>query len=394
MFVLPKFKSKQKGSALIGVMIAAGMIAILGIAVQEIAKANLKTVKISRIRAFISTAELQLRSQLSHPASFDGCTGVVGASSCHIRTNILSKYRMLPVPGTACSTVASGCGLILLRNQGGNPVPIDFAQPYAYGEVNSPREAMDFAFYFRYTGTDAAIKDTPVTASVPFDLLQEAQLDCGRLDPARPLFAGYDSSGRAICRRLPADCPPGQFLNEVNQNTLELTCNTIQSADIQCDLAEFVASFKWDSGNIFSSSCEPRRSPFVAFPATILTPTPTPTVTPTPVPTPTPTPTVTPTPTPTPTPPLPPKCVKNKGQACSKAERYYWESPRFDSLDACELYKGNLGFQAPCPANTPGWVWSGKQCRNDSYPTNKKWLARMLCAEAQMGTVTCKGSCE
>lgn len=390
MFALRKVKSNRKGSALIGVMIAAGMIALLGVAVQEIAKANLKTVKVSRIRAFISTAELQLRSQLSHPASFEGCTGFVGASSCRIRTSILSRYRVLPVPGTACSTVASGCGLILLRNYGGNPMPIDFTQPYAHGDTNSAREAIDFAFYFRYTGTDASIKDTQVTASVPFDLLQEAQLDCGRLDPERPIFAGYDSSGRVICRALPTDCPPGQFLNEINQNTLQLTCNTFQSSDVQCDISQFIATFKWDSGNIFSSSCEPRRSPFVAFPVT--TPPAPPVVpTPTPSPTPSPTPTVAPTPTPTPT---PPKCVKNKGQACSKAERYYWESPRFDSLDACELYKGNLGFQAPCPANSPGWVWSGKQCRNDSYPTNKKWLARMLCAEAQMGTVTCKGSCE
>lgn len=90
-----------------------------------------------------------------------------------------------------------------------------------------------------------------------------------------------------------------------------------------------------------------------------------------------------------------PACVANQGQSCEKSTRYYWESARFDSLDACEMYKGNLGFQAPCPAVTsPGYEWSGKLCRSDSAPTNGKWMARLLCAESSMGTVSCAGACE
>ena len=90
-----------------------------------------------------------------------------------------------------------------------------------------------------------------------------------------------------------------------------------------------------------------------------------------------------------------PACVANQGQACAKSERYYWESAKFDSWDACEAYKGNLGFQSPCPASTsPGYEWSGKLCRADSVPINGKWMARLLCAESSMGTVNCAGACE
>lgn len=89
-----------------------------------------------------------------------------------------------------------------------------------------------------------------------------------------------------------------------------------------------------------------------------------------------------------------PACVANQGQACERSTRYYWESARFDSLDACDMYKGNLGFQAPCPATSAGYEWSGKTCRTDSAPTNGKWMARLLCAESVMGTVSCAGACE
>lgn len=86
-------------------------------------------------------------------------------------------------------------------------------------------------------------------------------------------------------------------------------------------------------------------------------------------------------------------CVANQGQACELDIRYYWESTRFDSLDACEMYKGNLGFQAPCPAASAGYEWSGKTCRSDSAPTNGKWMARLLCSESRMGVVSCNGTC-
>lgn len=87
-------------------------------------------------------------------------------------------------------------------------------------------------------------------------------------------------------------------------------------------------------------------------------------------------------------------CVANQGQSCELETKYYWQSAHFDSLDACEVYKGNLGFMAPCPNPEAGYEWSGKLCRNDSAPTNGKWMARMLCAESRMGTVSCTGQCQ
>lgn len=127
--------------------------------------------------------------------------------------------------------------------------------------------------------------DTPVSVAISYDLLQESQLDCARIDSAKPFFAGFDNNGRAICRPLPNDCLPGEFLNEVDSGTMQTTCNRIQSSDIHCDVTQFVASFSWEKGNVLQSGCVDRRDPFDVFamgPAVTL-PLPTPTPTPTPV---------------------------------------------------------------------------------------------------------------
>lgn len=278
-------KSNNRGSAIIGVMIAAGMVAILGVAVQEITKAHLQSIKVARVRSFIATVELQLRAELSHPASYQSCDALSGASSCRIRSKVLTKFRLLPVPGTACAHASAGCGLVLMRNNAGTAEAIDFANPYAFGTLNSGREAVDYEFFLRYSGSDAAIMDTPVSVAISYDLLQESQLDCARIDSAKPFFAGFDNNGRAICRPLPNDCLPGEFLNEVDSGTMQTTCNRIQSSDIHCDVTQFVASFSWEKGNVLQSSCVDRRDPFDVFamgPAVTL-PLPTPTPTPTPV---------------------------------------------------------------------------------------------------------------
>lgn len=117
-------------------MIAAGMVAILGVAVQEITKAHLQSIKVARVRSFIATVELQLRAELSHPASYQSCDALSGASSCRIRSKVLTKFRLLPVPGTACAHASAGCGLVLMRNNAGTAEAIDFANPYAFGTLN------------------------------------------------------------------------------------------------------------------------------------------------------------------------------------------------------------------------------------------------------------------
>lgn len=87
-------------------------------------------------------------------------------------------------------------------------------------------------------------------------------------------------------------------------------------------------------------------------------------------------------------------CVAQQGQACEVDTQYYWESSRFANLDACEAYKGNAGFQSPCPQPSAGFQWSGKLCRSDSAPTNGQWRARLLCAQSTMGTISCSGQCQ
>ncbi|WP_415061169.1 hypothetical protein [Bdellovibrio sp.] len=260
--------NNSKGSALIGVMIAVGLVSALSLIIPEITENQLQQVKVSRVRAVFTAVELRLRSQLSHPSSFQDCS-TSGVQTCKVKSKVISTYLKIPVPGTACSSAASGCGVELMQYNNTLPATaLSSSSPYSGGAINSTSNSLEYSFILRYTGKDLSIKDTLVRIPVSYDLLQQDLTDCAQINPNTPYFAGYDSTtGKPICRSLKSDCSPGQFLTSVDSGTLNQSCVSISSAPVSCgDDNQFVGDFRWNSNNTFSSTCYPRKNPFGVFP--------------------------------------------------------------------------------------------------------------------------------
>ncbi|NUN06184.1 MAG: hypothetical protein HUU57_10525 [Bdellovibrio sp.] len=78
-----------------------------------------------------------------------------------------------------------------------------------------------------------------------------------------------------------------------------------------------------------------------------------------------------------------PACVANVGQSCATSNTGYYQHIDYADGFTCEVQKGNAGEVAPCANPSAGYVFAFKQC---SGP-------RLDCAQTQLGTVKCNGTC-
>lgn len=255
-------KISKSGSSLIAVLIIIGITAVLATTIPIIVKSSEQQLKIVKTRSTMQKVEIKLRSVLSHPSTFSGCTTVGGVASCNISTAALRGLLTVPVPGTACNLPSSNCGVELLNN---NKLNISSGASVT-GSINPSLHAYEFQFYLRYTiNKDISVKDTLISIPVSYDLMQASQFDCASINPNLPKFEGIDGNGNVICSKLNDDCPAGQYLVSVNQSTLIQTCQPIPVSNINCGTNSLIGAFAWNPSSIISHNCIPRLNPFDVF---------------------------------------------------------------------------------------------------------------------------------
>lgn len=207
-----------------------------------------KLLKAPRIRSAMMAVHQRVKLLSMNPAAFN-CTGSAAAPTCSLRNStptepFHSDQLNIDIPGAACAVASCGVRVTLSFNQTNRQIT---------GVVS-------------YDGTDLNFQNTNFTVEVPPEVLQVSSSDCKVIDATRPIFVGYDSDGKIMCRAIGGETcsDPGEFVRAINKDTLELTCGQFPSAPVGCGPNQYITSLTWD-GTEFDVTCANRLDPFVKF---------------------------------------------------------------------------------------------------------------------------------
>lgn len=238
------FSKNDRGNALLFSLLGAGALAGALLLVTSNTQVSEQTRYVARIKAIQTLTELRLKTALMQPAFYSGCNSATGSSSCSIVPSKLNPFRLIRVPGAKCPPGAS-CGIVLENDA------FDAATRVFTGTL-------------RYHGEKVSIAPVQIRVDVPEEILQTQSYDCGALNAATPIFAGYDSAGKPICRGF-GSCGDGQFVSGVNPTTLAPICTALPTS-ASCSVSQFISGLKWDGGSSIQVTCTPRKDPFVLWP--------------------------------------------------------------------------------------------------------------------------------
>ena len=279
------------------------------------------SVRVARVKSMMTVVEAQLRRRALQPEAYVGCDSENGLANCNINSAYFADLTLRPVTGARCASPGTGCGIRVTN--------LALLKP-----------SREFRALISYDGRDATLKPVAVSIVVPAEVLQDESFNCGAIDAAKPIFTGFDASGKPICLGFNG-CAPSEFISAIDVANHTVTCSPLP-ANAACSGQQMFANFHWNgSGTVqtncvgladppFASNLRTRRSaqapPPNTTPPTILTVTSTATQTGTgPAPAPGPS----PNPSPTPTPP----------------SSLSWVFVRQTSSRA------NMSMNSPCPAS-------------------------------------------
>lgn len=235
----------SRGNVLMFALLAAGGMMGLLLFVTSANQVSDQARYVARIKAIQTLTELRLKTLAMQPAFYSGCNSSSGSSSCQIVASRLDPYRLIRVPGAKCAAGVTQCG-IALENEAFNG------------------SARVFTATLKYTGEKPVIAPVQVRVEVPEDLLQAQNYDCGAMNPEAPIFTGFDSAGKPICRGL-APCGDGQFISGINPESLAPVCKTIPNS-VGCSANQFIGSISWSGGGNIQVTCTSRKDPFSLWP--------------------------------------------------------------------------------------------------------------------------------
>lgn len=232
------FFRNQIGSAVLAGMLGSMLVAGSAIVAYKNFNVTNDSLRVARVKSMIAVVEAQIRRRALQPEAYMGCTSN-GTIDCEINPAFFSDLVSRPVVGARCATPGAGCGI----------------QVSGISLVKATRE---FRAQISYAGKDARLKPTQVSIIVPVEILQEESFNCGALDPARPLFVGFDAAGRPDCRGFNA-CGPNQYVSGINVADHSVSCTDLP-ASVACAGGELFDNFNWAGGAIVHH-CRPLADP-------------------------------------------------------------------------------------------------------------------------------------
>jgi len=179
--------------------------------------------RMARVKSLMATIELQVRRRALQPEAYQGCTT---PASCRVSADYFFDLARHPVAG--CKD--SECAINLTG------ITLDPGTKTFRAEVN-------------YTGGDIHPKAIQIAVTVPTELLQANNFHCGRLDPARPIFTGFDAVTNApICVGF-NQCAAEEFAHGLNLATRNLACKRLPPL-VNCGGERMISSFDWRGGAV------------------------------------------------------------------------------------------------------------------------------------------------
>lgn len=235
----------ERGNVLLFSLIGVGSLVGLALFIASSSQVSEKARYVARVKALQTLTELRLKTAAMQPAFYSGCNSSSGSSSCQVVPSKLDPFRVTRVPGAKCAAGVTSCGIVLEN-----------------AAFNSSTRI--FTATLRYNGTQTGLAPVNVRVEVPEDLLQAQNYDCGAMNAEAPVFAGFDSAGKPICRGLPA-CGDGQFITGIHPTTLVPICKSIPTS-AGCSSSQFIGSLTWNGGSNLQVTCTDRKDPFTLWP--------------------------------------------------------------------------------------------------------------------------------
>jgi hypothetical protein len=238
----------QRGSILLIALIIAGGLAI-GATVSLGYITQIKNQgRVVRIRHMMTEFEFKLIDHLSSSSAF------TTSALSSVRVLDQSKLEQLAVSlsgkGSLCGN--GRCAIRVVQN--GN-------LPF-WDDTRSL-----FSGLIQYTGDDVSINPTPVTYSVPREVLQNTNYQCPDL---LPFISGFKKNGELICVGLPnpnsCDERPGDFVYSIGAD-LRVTCGSFAQI-IECPAEQHIPKPGpvWNAGSRYngwvSNGCVDRQDPY------------------------------------------------------------------------------------------------------------------------------------
>lgn len=246
----------QRGDALIMALMFVGLTAMIAAAIPSLMEMKQRQARLIRVRTLMSTLETRIKSLVLQSTSYTGCDSSVGYSSCQLIPNLFDPYLVTVVSGARCAVSPCGIQLSFTGVGGSTSLDVDVA-------TGNPV----FLAKLTYMGTDISLQPTEIKVQIPTDILQSQAFDCAAIDATRPLFAGFDSLGKLVCKPLPSDCPVGTYVKGIDPQTLALVCEPLSgSGSVSCSATDLMSDLSWSGGTTFTRSCQTRLDPFVVFP--------------------------------------------------------------------------------------------------------------------------------
>jgi hypothetical protein len=246
--------SSAQGSALINAIIAVGIVGAISAIIFTQTQVTDKTSRLPRVKSAMAVMESQVRALAASASSYN-CQGHGMQMTCQIKNEIFNSLQK-SVAGAMCPQQRSGtiCGIRV------TPQP---QKPYF-----DPATRI-FSARIIYEGSEVAMKPIDIQVPISDDTFHSGPFLC---PSEQPLFAGYDSSGEAICRPVSDTCyetmnldSPGVYISSLDAGSLRPHCKALSlSAPVGCPANSYLTQINFNNG-ILLTSCGGRKNAFSVF---------------------------------------------------------------------------------------------------------------------------------
>ncbi len=235
-----RLKSNQ-GSALVTAMVATFVVGLVSVAIFQQTQVSEKQLRLPKIKSSMVLLETKVLAAVDHGNIIRACVGLPGCFELNPST--LAEMN-IKIPGAQCNPGETPCGAVLEN-------------------ANYDSATRIFTGTLRYQGTELLVKPVSLTMQMSSESWLGASAQCPL---ASPLLAGFNSDGSPICRNLPPNCNPDQYISmidpmQLNAGGSALNCQSLPS-DVTCPAGQFIGNITWNGGGGLAVTCITAVNPF------------------------------------------------------------------------------------------------------------------------------------
>lgn len=234
----------EKGSLLVNAIAVTIIIAIISGVILQQSLTSIKTLRLPRIKAAMTSLEGGIRYLVLEASNYTGCDAdaATGFSTCVFNGDLSKLIEIIP----GCDDGSGNpCGVIVTAGTGYN------AATRTYNAIIS------------YQGNELSVKPKTVDIVVPVEILTQANVTCPPAgSPDDILFKGFTATGQKICAPIPNNtgCPAGEYMSGFDPATMTVSCQSITAASLGCAANEMLQTVSF-TGSGFTRVCVPRPAP-------------------------------------------------------------------------------------------------------------------------------------